>query len=231
MAPIGFSTGSLALGNFRLGLQMVEGQPAAAIELSALREDELAPLVEALDDLDLRQFSYIAVHAPSRIQRLSEEDVVEYLDPVWRRGWSIVVHPDTIVRPELWRRFGSLACIENMDKRKRAGRTTLELHKVFEAIPEASLCFDVGHARQVDPTMCEAELMLMTFRKRIRQVHLSAVSSQSVHEPLNYEAMLAFQQIAHRIPPDTPIILETPVSREGLVTELRRAEIALCRRR
>ena len=230
MAPMGFSTGSLAFGNFRLGLQMVEGQPAAAIELSALREGELIPLVEALDNLDLRQFSYVAVHAPSRIETLSEKEVVERLVPVWRRGWSIVVHPDTIIDSGLWRRFGAVTCIENMDKRKRAGRTTLELSKMFEVLPEASLCFDFGHARQVDPTMCEAELMLMTFSKRIRQVHLSAVSSESVHEPLNYEAMVAFQQVAHLIPSDTPIILETPVSRDGVGRELRRAAIALCRR-
>lgn len=121
MTPMGFSTGSLAFGNFRLGLQMVEGQPAAAIELSALREDELIPLIEALDNLDLSQFSYVAVHAPSRLRRLSEEKVVEYLAPVWKRGWSIIVHPDTIVRAELWKPFGALTCIENMDKRKRTG--------------------------------------------------------------------------------------------------------------
>jgi hypothetical protein len=230
MAPMGFSTGSLALGDFRLGLQLVEGQPAAAIELSALREEELMPLVDALDDLDLSQFSYVAVHAPSRIHRLSEEMVVECLVPVWTRGWSIVVHPDTIVKPELWTRFGALACIENMDKRKRTGRTTAELLRLFAGLPQASLCFDLGHARQVDPTMCEAELMLTTFKDRIRQVHISAVSSESAHEQLDYEAMIAFQQVARLIPADTPIILETPVSRNGVVAELRRAETALCRR-
>ena len=229
MAPMGFSTGSLAFGNFRLGLQMVEGQRAAAIELSALREEELAPLVEALNDLELSQFSYVAVHSPSRLQHLSEEQVVELLVRVWKRGWSIVVHPDTIEKHELWQRFGKLACIENMDKRKRTGRTTYELAQIFARLPEASLCFDLGHVRQIDPTMCEAELMLTTFKERIRQVHLSAVSSSSTHEPLNFEAMTAFQQVARLIPANTPIILETPVPKEGLVCELRRAEVALCR--
>ena len=41
----GFSTGSLALGDFRLGLQMVEGKRIAAIELSALRDTELESLL------------------------------------------------------------------------------------------------------------------------------------------------------------------------------------------
>jgi len=229
MAPIGFSTGSLAFSNFRLGLQMVQGQPAAAIELSALREDELDPLVAALDQLDLAQFSYVSVHAPSEISRVPEEFVVERLQSVVNRGWPIIVHPDIVSRPELWTRFGELVCIENMDKRKPTGRTTHELAEVFQILPEASFCFDIGHARQVDPTMCEAESMLAAFRNRIKQIHLSAVGSQSKHEPLNFEAIRAFQRISQQIPQDAPVILETPVSQEGIVPELQCAQIALSR--
>lgn len=227
MAPIGFSTGSLAFGNFRLGLQVVQGQPAAAIELSALREDELVPLIASLDGLDLSQFSYVAVHAPSRLEKLSEDFVVEQLKKVADRTWPIIVHPDVVSTPGLWREFGELICIENMDKRKPAGRTTNELVEVFGVLPDASFCFDIGHARQVDPTMCEAESMLTAFRRRIKQIHLSAVNSQSKHEPLNFEAIHAFQRVAHLIPEDTPVILETPVSRDEVRSELRWARVAL----
>ena len=45
MTPIGFSTGTLALGDFRLGLQQLYGKQAMAVELSALRDMELEPLV------------------------------------------------------------------------------------------------------------------------------------------------------------------------------------------
>ena len=212
MTPIGFSTGSLAFGNFRLGLQMVQGQSAAAIELSALREEELVPLVQALDSLDLSQFSYVSVHAPSKLVQLSEAFVVEQLGAVAQRGWPIIVHPDVVNTTSLWTQFSGLLCIENMDKRKPSGRTTAELSEIFGVLPDASLCFDIGHARQVDPTMCEAELMLKAFQQRIKQIHLSAVSSQSKHEPLNFEAIVAFQRVAHLITPNTPVILETPVT-------------------
>ena len=37
MRPFGFSTGALALGDFRLALRMLEGIDLDAIELSALR--------------------------------------------------------------------------------------------------------------------------------------------------------------------------------------------------
>lgn len=226
---VGFSTGSLALQNFRLGLQMVQGQPTAAIELSALREDELLPLIEALDSLDLRQFSYISFHAPSKLLRLSEESLVAILAPVIAREWPIVVHPDLIANFSTWMELGELLCIENMDKRKRVGRTVKELAPFFDELPDARLCFDIGHARQVDPTMFEAELILDTYQDRIRQIHLSLVNSESVHEPLNYDSILAFQRVAHRIPKDVPIILETPVSGDRLGEEIEKAKMVLSR--
>src|SRR5438477_12475760 len=76
---IGFSTGSLALNNVRLALKMVAGKRTSAIELSALREEELAPLIDLLDSLDLRQFAYVSFHAPSRLTTLTETAVVELL--------------------------------------------------------------------------------------------------------------------------------------------------------
>jgi len=224
---VGFSTGSLALQNFRMGLQMVQGQPTAAIELSALREGELQPLVEALDSLDLGQFSYISFHAPSKLVALTEPSLVAVLQPVIERGWPIVVHPDVITDFAAWQVLGDLLCIENMDKRKPVGRTADELAPFFDALTEARLCFDIGHARQVDPTMCEAEIILERFQDRIRQVHMSLVNSNSVHEPLNYESIMAFKRVAHRIPKNVPIILETPVSSDRLAAEIEKVEMLM----
>lgn len=53
MRPIGFSTGALALSNFRLALEELQGQPVNAVELSALRYPELQPLLDALESLTL----------------------------------------------------------------------------------------------------------------------------------------------------------------------------------
>jgi len=217
---LGFSTGSLALGNVRLGLKMVEGTPTAAIELSALREKELVPLIESLESLDLEQFSYISVHAPSRLERMSEDEVVSLLETVALRGWPIVVHPDVVTTFDIWHRLGDRLCLENMDKRKSTGRTACELATFFERLPDATLCFDIGHARQIDPTMCEADMILRRFRERLQQIHLSLVNSASGHEPLNYESILAFRRVAHLLPDGVPIILETPVRSNEIQSEI-----------
>jgi endonuclease IV len=216
----GFSTGSLALGDFRLGIQIVAGEATAAIELSALREQELQPLLDSLDSLNLVGFSYIALHAPSRLNTLTEECLSSKLQAVLDRRWPIVMHPDVISDFALWRHFGELLCIENMDKRKTVGRTASELATYFENLPEARLCFDIGHARQIDPTMLEAETILQQFENRIQQVHLSLVNSSSTHEPLNFESIIAYQRVAHLIPKDVPVILETPVTRQQLRSEI-----------
>ena len=59
MKYIGFSTGALARNDFRRALQMLTGKNVSAVELSALRQDELVPLVEQLDHLDLSPFKYV----------------------------------------------------------------------------------------------------------------------------------------------------------------------------
>ncbi len=227
MSPIGFSTGSLALSDFRRGLSMVQGKTTTAIELSALRDHELVPLIDAIDELDLGQFSYISLHAPSEFVTLTEVEVVAHLRPVAARGWPIVLHPDAIQTFDAWLPFGSGLCIENMDKRKRTGRTALELTKIFERLPRASLCFDIGHARQVDPTMCEAERILRVHGHRIRQLHVSDVTSRSNHESLSHAAVLAFRKVAHLLPRSVPVILETPVPGDLLDAEINTAIAAL----
>jgi hypothetical protein len=217
---VGFSTGSLAFGNARLGLQMVLGQATAAIELSALREDELLPLVRSLDTLDISEYSYISFHAPSQLIKMSEKEAVAILREVALRGWPVIVHPDVISSIDVWGTLGNKLCLENMDKRKTTGRTASELAYFFDRLEIATLCFDIGHARQIDPTMCEADAILRQFGGRLQQVHLSLVNSESTHRPLNEEAMIAFRRVSHLLPQQVPIILETPVRTEDIKAEL-----------
>ncbi|MEK7406034.1 MAG: TIM barrel protein [Acidobacteriota bacterium] len=210
---------------------MIHRRNLRAIELSALREPELIGLVEGLHDLDLSEFNYIAVHAPSQIKREHEEGVVQLLVRVSRYSWPIVVHPDAMHKPRLWKCLGEVLCIENTDKRKLVGRTAGELMSVFREFPEAGFCFDIGHAWQVDSTMTEAYLLLKAFGGRLRQVHVSEVNTRSKHDPLSYASITAFKGIAHLIPDDVPIILETPVPEEQIELQIKRAmeALPLCR--
>jgi hypothetical protein len=223
MRLMGFSTGALARSDYRQALRMLADKDVNAVELSALRQEELQPLVEDIDNLDLRKYRYIAFHAPSSMEPAFEETALKFLERVAARGWPIIVHPNAMHAPEAWAKFDALLFIENMDKRKPIGQTAADLVKIFNALPRASFCFDIGHARQVDPTMSEATAILQVCGSRLKQLHVSEVNTQSKHDPLSLESMLAFQRIASLIPQDAPIILESRVDESQILEELGRA--------
>jgi hypothetical protein len=227
MKCIGFSTGALARGDFRRALQILAGKNANAVELSALRQEELAPLVEQLDELDLSQFQYISFHAPSAMEPSYEPTALSLLAQVSARKWPIIVHPDAMRTPLKWACLEQCLCIENMDKRKPIGQTATDLANLFGLLPNASLCFDIGHARQVDPTMSEAWAILQRFRHKIKQLHVSEVNTQSKHDPISLESVLAFQKVSHLLPTDAPIILESRVEESEIEEEIQNALNAL----
>jgi hypothetical protein len=227
MQPLGFSTGALALSDFRKALRMLHDRPVSVVELSAIREPELVPLLRSLDGLDLSHFSYISIHAPSYFSPEAEAGIFEALYEIRHRGWPIIVHPDTLHDFSLWKRLGNLLCIENMDKRKPSGRTVRELERIFDEFSQASFCFDIGHARQVDTSMTEAYRMLKRFSSRLRQVHISEVNTQNKHDRLSFVSILGFQEVTHLIPPSTPVIIESIVTEDEIGAEIGRVQDAL----
>ena len=227
MRPIGFSTGALAYADFRRGLAMMRHKKVDSVELSALRQNELIPLLDSLNGLDLSAFNYVSIHAPSQFEPEWEALLWERLEKEIHRGWPIILHPDAVYDFSLWRHFGASVCVENMDKRKPVGRTAKELASIFEQLPDATFCFDIGHARQCDPTMTEAYIILREFGSRLRQVHVSEVNTRSKHDPLSYASIQAFGEVAHLIPSEIPLILETPVPEEYMEAEMSKVQNAL----
>lgn len=75
--------------------------------------------------------------------------------------------------------------------------------------------------------MTEAYLILREFGSRLRQVHVSEVSTESKHNRLSFTSVLSFRDVAHLIPEDVPLILETPVSATEMTEEVRRVRDAL----
>lgn len=222
MRAIGFSSGALAKGDFRKGLELQNGSEFTAVELSALREPELRPLVESARQLAVGKFEYVSFHAPSAFRTLREEDVVELLLQL-PSDWPAVVHPDLIHDAAVWARLGSRLCLENMDMRKRTGRTVEEMQAAFDELPEAGFCLDLGHARQIDPTMATAIGMLRRFGSRLRQLHVSEVGTFGDHRRLGYLARTAFRRVVRYIPDEVPIILESIVTENEILSELRTA--------
>jgi hypothetical protein len=187
----------------------------------------LIPLLDALPTIDLSGFKYVSIHAPSQFEPDWEASLWDRLNAEAWRGWPIVIHPDAIGDFGLWRELGSVVCIENMDKRKPIGRTANELARVFDQLPAATLCFDIGHARQLDLTMTEAYLILREFGSRLIQVHVSEVNARSKHDPLSYSSILGFREVAHLIPEHVPLILETPVTEADMESEIAKVREAL----
>lgn len=229
MRRIGFSTGALARGDFRHALRLLHAHRVDVVELSALRIDELESLITAIPQLDLSGFSFVSLHAPSQYPAGKESWVVEQLARVKRFGFPIVVHPDVLYDTAEWSHFGADLLIENMDKRKPVGRSVRELRPIFDALPEARFCFDIGHARQVDPSMTEASLLLQAFGERLAEVHMSEVNTASRHDPITPWSVMAFQRVARYIPEEIPIVLEPLIDRgqSEIAMELASAREAL----
>ena len=223
MRPIGFSTGALAKGDFRTGLALQRTNPLLrAIELSALRDHELQPLVSGLDDLELSHFKYVSVHAPSKLVTLSERDAFSVLSEL-PLTWPIIVHPELMPTPPLWRSLERRVCLENMDNRKSNGRTLREMRQLFELLPDAEFCLDLGHARQIDPTMATAMRMAEEFSGRLRQLHVSEIGGSGEHLPLSALAIYAFQLVARFIPSDCAVIIESVIELEAKDREIRKS--------
>lgn len=227
MRSIGFSTGSLARSDFRGALALLAGTSADAIELSAFGQGELEPLVSSVDSLDLSRFHHISVHAPGKFPPSDEPKIAELLTAFMTRGWPVIIHPNSMYDIARWQVFGNLLCIENMDKRKPLGRTVEELQRLFDRLPDASLCLDLGHARQFDSSMTEAYRILRAFGSRLRQLHVSEVNTQSKHARVSPGAADDFREVAHLIPNHVPVILETPVTHAEVEDEISRARESL----
>ncbi len=219
MNPIGFSTGALALGNFREALAYLIDKPFTAVELSALRVPELPVLLGAIPTLDLTQFNYISLHAPSTFSASEEPDIVQLLTQA-PTDWKVILHPDTIHDASNWIPFGERLVIENMDRRKRDGRSAEELSRWFEMLPEAKICLDLAHAQQWDTTMTEAYILLKRFADRLCQVHISQLDSGSHHYPLTESSIRAFSEVSWLIPGSVPFIIESRVSPSEIDTEI-----------
>ena len=220
MKPIGFSTGALAKGDFATGLALQRDiSRIDAVELSALRDHELPGLVNAIPNLDLGEFQYISFHAPSKLQTLDEQAVFDLLFRL-PESWPVIVHPELMQTPSLWLQLGQRLCLENMDNRKTTGRTISELRALFAAFPEATFCLDLGHARQIDPTMVSAMLMLQEFGDRLVELHISEVGPRGEHLPLGATTRQAFAHVVHLVPADCPLIIESIIPAALIESEL-----------
>jgi hypothetical protein len=223
---VGFSTGALERGDYQSAVSWMISHHIRTVELSALRFDELEPLVNGLNELPLDRFDYVSFHAPSSFERIHEERVIDLLKPVKDRGWNIIVHPDVIYTPRLWTCFGEQLLVENMDRRKAIGRTVGELKNIFHDLPRARLCLDVAHARQLDTTLVVLWNLVRSFVDRIAEIHISELDSRCRHQPMSRAAVFDYQQMIGRVTRGAPVIVESMLDGERSSERMNEIQLA-----
>jgi hypothetical protein len=75
--------------------------------------------------------------------------------------------------------------------------------------------------------MSEAWTIPQLFHNRIKQLHVSEVNTQSTHDRLSIESVLAFRRVSHLLPADAPIILESRAEETEINEEIQNALDAL----
>jgi Xylose isomerase-like TIM barrel len=145
---------------------------------------------------------------------------------VSQRSWNIIVHPDVIFTPKLWRQFLRRLLVENMDRRKTTGRTVEELTPLFKELPEARFCLDVAHARQLDTTLTLLTSLATTFQDRIAEIHISELDSRCRHRPMSGGAVADYRRLATLLR-DFPVIIESELDRDH--SSLRQQEVEMAK--
>lgn len=209
---IGCSTGFMTelRGDWPATIERAARISSFAIELSAISEQELPGLLRYLATAPRLPFHYVSVHGPSKARAVADGDLAALLQEVPTWIDAIVMHPDTIGDLAPYAALGQTLVLENMDTRKATGHTADDLAPFFDALPDAGLCLDVAHAKDVDTTLEVAFEILDRFADRLRHLHLSSLDSSRGHVGLTAADELLFEPLLDRCR-DVPWILEAPL--------------------
>jgi len=210
--PLGASTGMFVAerGAWERLAQLACETSSFAMELAALDESELDGLLAFLAAGPELPHRYLSVHAPVKGLARPEAELAAALAALPGFVDAVVVHPDTLEDPAAFAGLGSRLVVENMDDRKRTGRTVEELEPVFAALPEAGFVLDVAHVASVDPSMALGDELLDAFGSRLRHLHVSSPAPDGGHAALTEADEERFCPLLARCI-DVPWILEAPL--------------------
>jgi hypothetical protein len=188
MRKIGFSHGVLfKVCNVYLkeNIQLLKDCGSNALEVNCHH-------VKEADQMDkifpfIRSFDYLSLHAPCDTRYGNNQETRALLkkleDFYIKSDMSLaVVHPDLVDDWEVFADFKINWAIENMDDRKEHFKNLPELKEFFNLHPNWSLVLDVGHCNANDKSMVLANELIVEFRNRIKEIHLSGY--ETFHDPL-----------------------------------------------
>lgn len=226
MRHIGYSTGAIDPRNLDSAVQKALSFDTGTFEVSALRFDEFDPALNFIEHL--APCFDISFHVPSAFSDEQESHITaRLLNAVKKRPMHLILHPDAIRRHARWRPLNGHVCIENMDPRKPVGRDVAELMQVFERLPEARMCFDIGHAHILDRTLSLAYEILTAFADRIVEIHASEVTDSCRHVPTTWATRNAYHRLVSLFPSDATVIIESEVKNDSIDREFSELKKAL----
>ena len=213
--PLGASTGYLAErpGDWAALVEQALVASPFAVELAALSERELPGLLGTCGLDAALPFHYLSVHAPVQAPLVGRGRVGRAPAPRCRRGST---RSSCIPTSSTTRRYtaGSArgSCWRTWTRASRAAATAAELAPLLRrSFPRPGFCFDVAHARDVDPSPAGAQALLDRFAGRLRHLHVSSLDAACHHVPLRAGDEEAFRPMLRRCR-DVPWILEAPLT-------------------
>ena len=154
-----------------------------AVELSLTRIEKIKNSITDEVLSLLAKFKYKSIHLPVvnndkfiSYPDKSAEESLKIIDRIISKISinTILIHPDQ-VRDFDWAksRYGSLLAFENMDSKKKFGKTLEEMMKVFEICPEAKWVFDVNHLYTNDKSMKSSGDFFNALSNKLTHYHIS----------------------------------------------------------
>ncbi|PJE59655.1 MAG: hypothetical protein COU85_02470 [Candidatus Portnoybacteria bacterium CG10_big_fil_rev_8_21_14_0_10_44_7] len=163
-----------------------------------------------LDKNDLANFQFKSLHLPS-------DATIKKIGELQQRFSfnQIVIHPDRVTDWDKLKTSSLPLSIENMDFRKKIGKTVKELQQFIRA-SKLKLTLDVNHCFSINPTMELAQEFWSVFKEHISYFHLSGFGP-NLHEPLvvtGQKQLIDFVSGKNR-----PIIIESVCRNQDQATE------------
>ena len=234
MRPIGFSTEAFIDRTLAEVVHLISLE-SRVIELVSHSVLDLKPLLISMYgpdtfNLDLYSMDKVSIRLPKYFNDIEEIYICRWLYLHAFPRPLILVRPRNITEPAMcmWEKeFGQSLCFEDDWTRENLKEKAEQLEKLYEKLPQAGFCLDLGKIRQEDPTMGLARLLLRRFGSRLKQVRLSEIDSKGKHCKMSVLTQLACQTIADMIPEDVRVIIDSEVSKSEMVKEMITAQIAL----
>jgi len=211
MRQIGFSHGDL----FKIhdvytkkNIELLKACGSNAIEINCHHARETKLLDSILPFI--KNFDYVSLHVPCDIRYGNNPETRTLLSKlenfyIKTSACLAVIHPDLVDDWDVFGDYNINWAIENMDTRKKEFKNVSSLKGFFTSYPSWSLVLDVGHCNDNDKSMLLAKNIILEFKGRIKEIHLSGY--EVFHDPLYRTKQIEIIDCCKLL--DVPIIIES----------------------